>query len=436
MRITILTLGTHGDVQPFVALGIGLERSGHRVRLAALDRYREFVTSRGLAFASLGELEARVEGPPGRREARRHLARTLVRVARIAGSFLPRAAPPGWPEPTPWLDRLMRSSWKACQDAEVIISGILFFWVCHLAEKLGVPCYLGFLQPLTPTREFPSLFLTAACPSWVRLGGRFNRLTHRVVERVFYEVSLRLANAGRRELLGLPPLADSGPLASFYNERAAVLYAYSPTLVPKPADWPAWHHVTGFWFLDRPSDWRPPAELVEFLAAGPPPVCVGFGSFSDRNPQRLTGIVLEALARSRQRGILLSGWGGLLKEELPDTVFSIDFVPHDWLFPQVAAVVHHGGAGTTGAVLRAGVPSVSIPWRADHPFFARRTFALGTSPRPIPKRRLSAARLAAAIDAAVRDPRLRERAAAVARQIRHEDGVARAVEAVQKGPRS
>lgn len=426
MRITILTLGTHGDVQPFVALGIGLQRAGHTVRLAARDRYREFVTRHGLEFASLGP-----EEEPPRPASLRRLPGAMLRMARIAGSFLPRTSAPGWPERTPWLDRLIESSWAACRDAEVIVAGVLFFWVCHLAEKLNVPCFLGLLQPLTPTRRFPSLFFSARVPSWVRLGGGFNRLTHRVVARIFCEVGLRLGNAGRREILRLPPLTDAGQIRKFYDERATILYAYSPTLMPKPADWPARHHVTGFWFLDHHSDWRPPADLAEFLSAGPAPVCVGFGSFADRNPERLTGIVLEALARTGQRGILLTGWGGLTRAELPPTVFPIDFVPHDWLFPRMAAVIHHSGAGTTGAVLRAGVPAVTIPWHADHPFFAECAWALGTTPRPIPKRRLSAARLAAAIDAAVNDPRLRERAAAVARQIRSEDGVARAVEALE-----
>jgi len=427
MRVAILTLGTHGDVQPFVALGRGLQQSGHAVRLAARDQYRAFVTGRGLEFASLGDLPAEVEESPGWVKTMLGMSAKALRWARIAKSFLPGDSPPAWPEATPWLDDLMERSWKACQDADVIVSGILLFWVSHFAEKLNVPCYLGFLQPLTTTSRFPHVFV----PSWVRLGGGFNRLTHRVWWRVFCEASLRLTNVGRRQILGLAPLTDAGPIARFYRDRAVILYAYSSTVAPKPVDWPAWTHVTGFWFLDRPSDWHPPAELVEFLSAGPAPVYVGFGSFAERDPKRLTSIVLDALARTGQRGILLTGWGGLTKADLPDSVCAIDSVPHDWLFPQMAAVVHHGGAGTTGAVLRAGVPAVTIPWRADHPFFARRAFELGTSPRPIPKKRLSAARLAAAIVAAVNDPRLRERAAAVAQQIRREDGVARAVEVLE-----
>jgi len=171
MRITILTLGTHGDVQPFVALGIGLQRAGHTVRVAARDRYREFITCRGLEFASLGG-DPPAGGPPaGWTTSALRLPGELLHMARIARSFLPGRSAPRWPGRTPWLDRLMESSWKACEDAEAIVAGVLFFWVCHFAEKLDVPCYLGFLQPLTPTRRFPSVFFTARVPAWVRLPG-------------------------------------------------------------------------------------------------------------------------------------------------------------------------------------------------------------------------------------------------------------------------
>jgi sterol 3beta-glucosyltransferase len=159
---------------------------------------------------------------------------------------------------------------------------------------------------------------------------------------------------------------------------------------------------------------------------------VGFGSFADEDPKPLTDLVLDSLRRTRQRGLLLTGWGGLDQSKLPDNIFAIESLPHDWLFPRVAAVVHHGGAGTTGAVVRAGVPSIAIPWRGDHPFFAESAYDIGAGPPPIPKRWLSAGRLAAAIEAAVLEPRIREGAAAAARRMAKEDGVARAVEIIER----
>jgi UDP:flavonoid glycosyltransferase YjiC (YdhE family) len=192
--------------------------------------------------------------------------------------------------------------------------------------------------------------------------------------------------------------------------------------------------MTGYWFLDRPQGWQPPAALVDFLQAGPPPVVVGFGSITVRDPEETTVLVLSALRAARQRGLLLTGWGGLSQADLPDDVFKLEAVPHDWLFPRAAAVVHHGGAGTTAAALRAGVPSIVVPNFMDQPFWAQRVVALGAGPRPIPRNRLNAARLSAALRAAVEDESFRARAAAVGRRLRAEDGVGRAVEAFERHP--
>jgi UDP:flavonoid glycosyltransferase YjiC (YdhE family) len=192
-------------------------------------------------------------------------------------------------------------------------------------------------------------------------------------------------------------------------------------------------YVTGYWFLDRPPDWQPPADLVDFLAAGSPPVYVTFGSIIDRNPEALTKLVLEALALTGQRAILDTGWGGLSNAELPEQVFKVesDSAPHDWLLPQMAAVVHHGGTGTTFAGLRAGLPSIVVPSFGDTFFWAQRVADLGAGPPPIPKKQLSAERLAAAIHTATSDKVMQDRAAALSQQIRSEDGVARAVEVFQ-----
>jgi sterol 3beta-glucosyltransferase len=197
--------------------------------------------------------------------------------------------------------------------------------------------------------------------------------------------------------------------------------------VPRPADWPATVAVTGYWFLDEGADWQPPRALVDFLEAGPPPVFVGFGSMAGRDPDRLGRAVLAALARAGQRGVVVTGWGGLRVDDPPPGVFVAEAVPYDWLLPRVAAVVHHGGAGTIAAGLRAGKPTVVCPFVADQPFWGARVHALGAGPAPIPQRRLSAEALAGAIRVAVGDDGMRERAAALGAAIRGEDGVAAAV---------
>jgi sterol 3beta-glucosyltransferase len=230
--------------------------------------------------------------------------------------------------------------------------------------------------------------------------------------------------AWRREALGLPPAR--GPLV-VRGRPVPMLYAYSEAVVPRPADWDAHTVVTGYWFLDAPAGWQPPAALREFLAAGPPPVYVGFGSMFMAGGAETTRLVLQALALSGQRGVVATGWGGLTAETAPSDVFFLEAAPHDWLFPQVAAVVHHGGAGTTGAGLRAGRPTLICPLVGDQPFWGRRVAALGVGPAPLPLFKLTAERLADAITRATTEAGMRQRAAALGEHLRREDGVGRAV---------
>ena len=207
-----------------------------------------------------------------------------------------------------------------------------------------------------------------------------------------------------------------------------ILYGYSEAVVPRPADWDETSIVTGYWFLDAPANWQPDPALVKFLQAGPPPVYIGFGSMFMNGGARKTDIVLKALKLAGQRGVLATGWGGLIADNAPEGIFVLDAVPHDWLFPQMAAIVHHGGAGTTGASLRVGKPTVICPFVGDQPFWGRRVAALGVGPAPIPQSRLTAERLADAIKQAVTDTDMRRNAATLGEAIRAEDGIGRAVE--------
>jgi UDP:flavonoid glycosyltransferase YjiC (YdhE family) len=239
-------------------------------------------------------------------------------------------------------------------------------------------------------------------------------------------------NEFRRSQLHLPPI----PWGTIYRRLdhlpTPALYGYSPSVVPKPANWSDRIQITGYWFLDQASDWQPSPVLLDFLAAGLPPVYVGFGSMSGEDAAQLTQIILGALKHTGQRGVLLTGWGGIAQTELPDDVFLLSSVPHDWLFPQMAAVVHHGGAGTTAAALRAGVPSVVVPFFGDQPFWGDRVMKLGTSPSPIPKAELTVDRLAAAITTAVTNSAMQQQAKAIGVAIRAENGVQEAIEAIER----
>jgi UDP:flavonoid glycosyltransferase YjiC (YdhE family) len=417
VNITVITVGSRGDVQPYVALAAGLKAAGHDVQLATHRNFEPLIRGRGLEFAPVeGNPRAAVESDLGQEWlATGSNALAFVRhMARIMRPMMAQAA---------------RDCLDASRHADLIIYSMLGWLAAHhLTEHLGVPGMAAYLQPAHPTRAFPPI----TDVSRIKLGGRYNRLTYLVGEQVFWLVFRTGVNEARREVLGLPPLPLRAPFPEARRRGAPALYGYSPTVLPKPSDWPDWVRVTGYWFLDRTADWRPAPELVRFLESGPPPVYVGFGSMHARSAPSLTATVVEALRRTGQRGILLSGWGALTDTGLPDGITAVDSVPHDWLFPQTAAVVHHAGAGTTGAGLRAGVPTVAIPFFADQPFWARRVFDLGAGPRPIPLKRLTAERLAGAVQIAVQDESVRARAAEVGEAIRAEDGVAQAVEAVEE----
>lgn len=415
MHIVILAIGSRGDVQPYVALGRGLHDIGYDVRVATSDEFEPFIRAHGLGFTNVGDNPRTLlehEAGLAWLESGRNPIAFVRRLARLV---------------EPHLVGYMVSCWQACQGADAVIYSPLGVAGYHAAEKLGIPCFAAMLQPFSRTRFFPSVLT----PTEFNLGAPFNVLTHLATEQLFWQPFRGATNYFRQDILGLPPIPFFGPSARMQREQMPILYGYSPSVLPKPPDWPSWVHVTGYWFLDSPTDWQPPTGLVDFLNDGTPPVYVGFGSMKARSAERLTDIVLTALKRAGLRGILLTGWAGLGQGDLPDNVYRIESIPHDWLFPRVAAVVHHGGAGTTSAGLRAGIPSVLVPFFADQPFWGRRVAALGVGPPTIPFEQLSAERLTMALRIATSDSLMRARSATLGGQVRAENGVARAVEVVQ-----
>lgn len=300
-----------------------------------------------------------------------------------------------------------------------------------IAEKLGVPYWIGAGQPLTPTREWAIPFFPQA-PGWLLIGrGLYDRATYLWSARLFWRLLLRPMNAARRGVLNLPPLPANWLYEQLRGQTIPLLYYFSPAVLPRPADWNERSQLTGYWYLDDAhSDWQPSPELVAFLASGSPPLYVGFGSMHTHRAEHMTDIVLAALEQTKQRAVLATGWGGIKTAELPQNVFSLDYVPHDWLFPQLRAVVHHGGAGTMAAVVRAGVPAVMLPFFGDQPFWGRRYHELGVIPAPISPKRLTVERLARAIEIAIHDGAMHKRMQALSAKVREEQGVARAVEII------
>jgi UDP:flavonoid glycosyltransferase YjiC (YdhE family) len=419
MRITFVAVGTRGDVQPYVALAIGLRNAGHKVRIATHHNFQTLVESHGLAYAPLaGDSQAIMGSEAGHRvmDANVNPFFNMGRLYELA---------------VPLVHDLLRDAMNALADTDLAIGSPLGYNLAFgPALKLGVPLYGAFVQPIMPTGDFP-LPLFPSLPRQMPLRRVYNRASYPLFMRLMWLFAARMGIPAYKEITGLPTPHYGQFLnkKSFYGET---LFGYSRHVVPKPADWPATYHVCGFWFLDQASQWQPPAELEQFLAAGPPPVYIGFGSMSNRQPAEIAALTIKALQMAGQRGVLLTGWHGLDQASLPDSIFKIDSVPHDWLFPRMAALVHHGGSGTTGAAFRAGVPQIVVPFSFEQPFWGERTEALGVGVKPIPRKTLTAEKLAAAIERVVHDQPMHQKAQQLAALIKSEDGVGQAVAVVEQ----
>lgn len=411
MHVTIVTVGSRGDLQPYVALGCGLQAAGHSVRLATHRPYEQFVREHGLAFAPLaGNPRQLLSSDAGL--AWVESGGNPLRFARSLGRVVEEA-----------VDAMTADVVTACRGSDAILYSTFGFIASYAGRKLGIPTFAAPVQPLNRTRAFPNIGLPQDLPG----GGLVNWLSHLVMEQLFWQPLRPHVNRWLVETLAMRPEPLWGPFYRLHREQRPVLYAFSRHVVPKPADWGDHVHLTGYWFLDGEDGWEPPADLLAFLQRRPQPIYVGFGSMTTRDPAAFTETVRRALAMSGRPAVVLSGWGALNPSDLGPDVYPVEHVPHEWLFPRVAAVVHHGGAGTTAAGLRAGTPTVVIPFFADQNFWAGRVAALEVGPRPLPLRKLSSARLAAAILQATGDEAMAGRAAAIGRRIRAEEGVRKAV---------
>jgi UDP:flavonoid glycosyltransferase YjiC (YdhE family) len=292
-----------------------------------------------------------------------------------------------------------------------------------LAEKLGIPMAMVAVMPMTRTHHFPML----AFPTRLGRFASYNKATYRIVEQLMWQWFRPAINRWRKQTLGLPKQSFWGYFEKIGTAQIPILNGFSSHVVPRPPDWGEHVHVTGYWFPEE-EQWQPPADLRDFIEAGEPPVFFGFGSMSVRDPEKATAIIVAALKESGLRGILQAGWGGIGNESLPDNVFKADYVPYGWLFPKMAAVVHHGGSGTVALGLRAGVPSLILPFLFDQFYWGERVFELGVGAKPIPFRKLSVAGLAAELRSMTSDGLMRERAVALGAKIRAEDGVGQVVE--------
>ncbi len=409
MKIALLGFGTRGDVQPYLALGKALKARGHDVLLGAPDNFNAWVEEHGLTFHGLGiDMEAFLRSP----EIRQVMSGNWFALAKIWRQTI-----------RPMVRNVLDATWEAGRNADVIVYHPKVTGAVDVSEATGARLVCASPIPLFPTGEYPLLTPRRS------FGSRLNRLTYNAyyLARPPY---LKIINRWRSESMGLGKGPALAPLGGYKGGMATRICAVSPSVIPRPDDWDEDTHMTGYWFLGEGRGWRPEAALADFLQAGEPPVYIGFGSMTTRRPDHLARQIVEGVRRAGVRALLATGWGALEGFDVPGTVHVIKGAPHDALFRHVSAVVHHGGAGTTAAGLRAGRPTLICPLTVDQPFWAHRVWALGCGPEPQRLKRLNADSFARGLEELVQTDSYRTRAAAIAQAIAKEDGIGHAIEII------
>jgi sterol 3beta-glucosyltransferase len=404
VRFIVVTYGSEGDTRPIVALGRGLVDAGHDIRL--------FLEPSTLGSARLHAIPAEalagdMKSTLPMRNPSRELRATDVLKAVKAGLRVVRDNTGSW----------MRTITEHARDSDAILFGGLTSPMMEaIARRLRKPAINLCLQPTSPTREFAScIFPPMNLPGWLNL------LTYRAspsaIMRRLYGKAVKAAD---EEMFGKK--RGGGVAVEF-----PILYGFSPHLVARPNDWPADHQICGYWPLPR-TNWQPPDDLLAFLAAGEPPIYVGFGAVSSFIRRKKLAEIVAAIAG--RRALFYPGWSEITSAMLPGNFFVVGDTPHSWLFPRASLIVHHGGAGTTHAAALAGIPSIALPFGADQFFWAGRLAAAGIAPRYVRGTNIEARELASMIDFARHDE-VRERARTFGILMSKEDGVACAVKAIE-----
>ncbi|CAM3945465.1 glycosyltransferase [Bordetella muralis] len=399
MKIVVLTYGTDGDTRPLIALSHALIQAGHEVSL--LGEARSLGLAQRLAVPAVplaGDI--RTLFTRWSQSGARGTAKALVGLTNANAA--------AW----------MAQTFEAAQGCDaIVVSGLAGFVGLSVAERLAVPALGAGMIPLTPSSEFPSPFLPSA---WVP--NRLNRASLVLTNQLLWLGLRKALNRARADVLGLPPRAK------LWTEHP-MLYGISPTLLPQPEDWPDNAAMCGQWVPSLSTDFVPPAELTQFLAAGPAPIYVGFGSMTGIDLPRMLEAVIKAL--NGRRAVVWPGWSDIGSMPLPNNVLRIDAMPHDWLFPKMAAVIHHGGSGTSHSAARAGKPSIVIPFAGDQSFWSDRLYRLAVAAPAVSPGRLDTLVLRDAISF-VEQPAVIERAEAVGRAMAGEDGLAVGVRMIER----
>ncbi|KAF1916265.1 sterol 3-beta-glucosyltransferase [Ampelomyces quisqualis] len=416
LTIVCLTIGSRGDVQPYISLCKELLKEGHKARIATHAEFEPWVRKHGIDFAP-------VDGNPA------ELMRICVEHGMFTYNFMKEANS----KFRGWLDDVCSSAWRACQGADVLIESPSTMAGIHIAEALAIPYFRAFTMPWTRTRAYPHAFSVLE----KKMGGGYNSITYITFDTIFWTAISGQINKWRRRELGL----QSTSLAKMQANLRPFLYNFSPHVVPPPLDWPDWIRVTGYWFLDEGDVYEPPAELTAFIAQARKDdkklVYVGFGSIVIDDPAALTKTVVDSVLKADVRCVLSKGWSDRLETKdaskpeipLPPEMFQIQAAPHDWLFKQMDAAVHHGGSGTTGASLRAGIPTIIKPFFGDQYFFAQRVEDMGVG---IWLKKVNTSVFSRALWEATHSQRMIVKAKVLGQRIRKDNGTQAAVQTIYR----
>lgn len=428
-KVALAVIGTHGDVQPFVALAVTLKKRGFEVVLGTSSDFEGFVRENDIEFFSLGgDVQAFLKQSQFDDAMTKSVLLHAPGLLRDGAKVLKHAA---------------KQAWEMAQSADAIIFNNATTFGIDIAEALGIPAIMAVFQPINPTTEFP--YFSYDGPAIDPLLYRFNRepfAKSPSLDPVINKLSYLMQKAQqtywdlprdrlRRSILGLKPKKRGGILTNSHGVPLPTLHAYSPTISPAPGDWPASNVITGFWRLEDNSGWAPPPDFEAFLAKGDRPIYLGFGSMS-WGSQRNSDIITRALKLWGGRAVIGKGWGGVKEDLLPDTVYVIERAPHTRLFEHVKAVVHHGGAGTTHTGLYAGRPTFIVPQFFDQPYWGQLVYELGLGPKPVRLRKLTPQILASALEDLATTPAYERAAMSLRDKLLLEDGTNLAVDVIEE----
>ena len=408
--IVIFAIGTQGDVRPCVALGQGFQRAGYPVRMATSENFAELVRGAGLEFFPLtADFQAMLDSDRSIGDKGMNI-RAMIRIFRERYSS--------------WAVNWVKEGLAASEGAGLLIGVSNSIMLAKaLSEAQGIPFAIARLQPCTLSKILPPIMLIS---SQKKIPGIASLGAHYLLFILLWKVMGPAINGIVRPQLKLPLYPWYGPYFRDLH-RAKIINGYSQHVLPRPSDWTENSQLSGYWFFDQ-TQWEPSEALSQFLAAGPKPVYIGFGSMVSSNAEAFTKTILDAVKASGLRAVLATGWGGLDGDEgaQDEQIFFLRHAPHDRLFPLMSAAVHHGGAGTTAAAARAGIPSVIVPFFGDQPFWAARLNALGVAPPALNRKLMTSEQLAAALTA-TQQASMAEKAAELGRAVRAEDGIGEAL---------